>query len=188
MILDVNKKQYLALLRGINVGGKNIIKMAELKGCFENLGFSNVTTYIQSGNVIFSSTYHDEMRITTQIEEILSSVFGYESTVVLVSSEQLKNVVTNSPVDFGINPTDYKYDVLFIKQPIDTEEVMRSVKTKEGVDKIWQGDRVVYFSRLAQKAGSSYMSKIVTLPVYKLITIRNWNTTTKLYELMKMLA
>ena len=76
MILDVNKKQYLALLRGINVGGNNIIKMAELKGCFENLGFSNVATYIQSGNVIFSSTYHDEMRITTQIEEILSSVFG----------------------------------------------------------------------------------------------------------------
>ncbi len=69
------------MLRGINVGGNNIIKMADLKACFERMGFSNVSTYIQSGNVIFESTKKDAARLEKKIETSLSEAFRYDSRV-----------------------------------------------------------------------------------------------------------
>lgn len=68
--------QYLALLRGINVGGKNIIKMVDLKACFEEMDLSDVTTYIQSGNVVFASTETDSAKLTDKIEKTLSKRFN----------------------------------------------------------------------------------------------------------------
>jgi len=65
------ENQYLTLLRGINVGGNNIIKMTDLKSCFENMGFTSVSTYIQSGNVIFKSDEKDNTRLTNKIEQVL---------------------------------------------------------------------------------------------------------------------
>lgn len=184
-MIDFNTNSYLALLRGINVGGKNIIKMVDLKKCFEAMGFTGVATYIQSGNVLFKYSDHELTKITTQIEKKLSDVFDYKSKVVLVTEDQLEVVVSNPPEGFGEKPEDYRYDVLFLKQPLDSDEVMMNITTKKGVDHVWQGERVIYFSRLIKKASSSHLRKIVSLPLYKNITIRNWNTTTKLYAMMK---
>jgi len=80
--------QYLSLLRGINVGGKNIIKMTALKGCFEGIGFTDVVTYIQSGNVLFVAPEKDQTRLTADIEAALSETFSYKSRVVVVSHRQ----------------------------------------------------------------------------------------------------
>ena len=77
--------QYLALLRGINVGGNNIIKMADLKACFESLGLTDVVTYIQSGNVIFKSAEKDKAKLTKMIEAGLSKRFNYEARLVVIS-------------------------------------------------------------------------------------------------------
>ncbi len=177
--------QYLALLRGINVGGNNIIKMADLKLCFENMGLRDVVTYIQSGNVIFKSTEKDKTKLTKKIEVGLSERFNYEARLVIVSDKQLKQTVEESPRGFGKQADKFRYDVIFLKEPLTAKEAMKSVKVKEGVDTADIGKDVLYFSRLISKASSSYLTKIIGLPIYQNMTIRNWNTTTKLLALME---
>lgn len=176
--------QYVALLRGINVGGKNIIKMVDLKECFEDLGFTEVRTYIQSGNVIFSATELSNNKLNIQIEKALSVNFNYDASVVLRSQKQLKQVVHMAPEGFGESPTKYRYDVLFLKEPLSSAEAFELIPARPGVDQIYQGSGVVYCSRLTSKATQSRVSKLISMPIYKNITIRNWNTTTKLMQLM----
>jgi uncharacterized protein (DUF1697 family) len=177
--------QYVALLRGINVGGKNLIKMTELKACVEALGFLHVHTYIQSGNVLFSTDEADKARLTSQLEEALSKTFNYTSRVVVRSNEEMKDIVTHAPKDFGSDPATYRYDVIFVKEPLTPAEAMQSVTPKEGVDQAFAGNGVLYFSRLISKATQSHLTRIITMPVYQSLTIRNWNTTTKLLNMME---
>jgi len=176
--------QYLALLRGINVGGNNIIKMVDLKACFESMGFSDVRTYIQSGNVLFKSAEKNVGKLTKEIEEKLSKKFSYKSVVVVVTHDQLKEAVEKAPKGFGQDPTEYRYDVVFLKDPLTSEEAIKDVREREGVDKVYLGKDVLYFTRLISSASQSYLAKIITLPIYKFMTIRNWNTTTKLLSMM----
>lgn len=177
--------QYLALLRGINVGGKNVIKMTELKACFETLGFLNVRTYIQSGNVLFYATESNQSGLTVQIEDALSNTFRYPSQVMVRSEAEMKDIVGQAPRDFGGDPSTYRYDVIFLKEPLTAIEAMQSVTTKEAVDQAFGGNGVLYFSRLISNATQSHLTRIITLPVYQSMTIRNWNTTTRLLSIME---
>jgi uncharacterized protein (DUF1697 family) len=179
------KTQYVALLRGINVGGKNIIRMVDLKTCFEKMGFTDVATYIQSGNVLFKSDEDNKIKLISKIEKELSKSFNYASVIVLVNYEQLAALIKEVPTGFGEQPDEYKYDVFFLKEPFKADEAIKSIKVREGVDNIYPGKDAIYSSRLISKAGQSYLSKIISLPVYKFMTIRNWNTTSRLFELMK---
>lgn len=179
------KAQYLALLRGINVGGNNIIKMADLKACFESMGFTSVATYIQSGNVLFSANSVDITRLTNKIEKTLSDRFQYESRVVVITDQELKQAVDGAPEGFGTDPETYRYDVIFLKEPLTPAEAMQHVRAKAGVDNAYAGEAVLYFSRLISKATQSHLTKIISLPVYQQMTIRNWNTTTKLLAMME---
>lgn len=175
--------RYIALLRGINVGGNNIIKMADLKASFESMGFSDVVTYIQSGNVLFNTGKKDKSKLEAQLEKALSETFNYNSRVVIITQQHLKTVVKEAPKNFGTDATQYKYDVLFLKEPLTSQEAIKSIKIRDGVDSAYAGQDVLYFSRLIAKAGQSYLSEVVKLPIYKEMTIRNWNTTTKLLTL-----
>jgi len=177
--------QYLALLRGINVGGNNIIKMADLKACFENMGFTDVLTYIQSGNILFRSAEKDKTKLTQKIEQVLSERFSYKSRLVVVAHKELKKVVVGAPKGFGKELDKYRYDVIFLKEPLTPGEAMKNVSIKEGIDSAYAGASVLYFSRLISKASQSHLTKIIKLPVYQNMTIRNWNTTTKLLALME---
>jgi uncharacterized protein (DUF1697 family) len=178
-------KQYVALLRGINVGGKNLIKMSELKACFESLGYQNVRTYIQSGNVLFSSDGSNQIELRDRLEEALSKTFNYTSRLVVRSQDELVDIVAGAPKGFGSDPEAYRYDVIFLKEPLAAEEAMKSVTTKEGVDQAYSGKGVLYFSRLISRASQSRLARLVSLPVYQSLTIRNWNTTTKLLRMME---
>ena len=177
--------QYLALLRGINVGGNNIIKMADLKACFENMGFTDVITYIQSGNVLFRSAEKDKTQLTRKIEQGLSKRFSYKSRLVVVAHKELRKAVEGAPKGFGKELDKYRYDVIFLKEPLSPPEAMRNVSIKDGVDSAYRGKTVLYFSRLISKASQSHLTKIIKLPVYQNMTIRNWNTTTKLLALLE---
>lgn len=176
--------KYVALLRGINVGGNNLIKMADLKACFETMGFEDVSTYIQSGNVIFSSSIKSKAKLEKQIEKTLSDTFGYEALVVVVSADQMNSVVNDAPAGYGTNQEEFRYDVLFLKEPLKSEEAIQSLKFREGVDYAATGDGVLYFRRVLAKATQSYLSKLVSMPIYQQMTIRNWNTTYKINKLM----
>jgi len=177
--------KYLALLRGINVGGNNIIKMVDLKICFESIGFANVQTYIQSGNVLFESEANDIEKLTSNIEKVLSERFNYRSKVVIVSQKQLEKIVSNAPQGFGSDTDSFRYDVYFLKNPLTADEVIKSIKLKEGVDAIYPSNLVVYASKLISKASQSRLTRMISLPIYQSMTIRNWNTTTKLLEIME---
>jgi uncharacterized protein (DUF1697 family) len=176
--------QYVALLRGINVGGNNRIKMPELRRCFEALGLGNVATYIQSGNVLFEAAQAGPARLSARIEAALSERFGYQARIVLRSHGQMRAIVADAPGGFGSQPDLYRYDVVFLRGPLTAAEAMEHLRTKEGVDQAFAGDGVCYFARLASRAAQSYLSRFVALPVYQRTTIRNWHTTVKLQVLM----
>ena len=181
----MSENRYVALLRGINVGGNNLIKMIELRSSFAEMGFSDVETYIQSGNVIFSSKLKNKAKLTAMIEEALSEAYNYESKVVVVTASEMERVVTQAPKGFGKDPVAYRYDVIFVREPVKTSEALKDVPTAPGVDDIAAGDHALYFRRLANEAAQSKLSKLVQRPVYKSLTIRNWNTTMKLLHLVQ---
>ena len=175
---------HVALLRGINVGGKNLIRMPALKACFEANGFQDVATYIQSGNVLFTSPPGPPAELSDRIEEMLAAAFDYVPTVVVRSRAQMRAVVDKSPKGFGTEPATYRYNVIFLKEPLTARTAMASIDTNPAVDEAHPGTGVLYFSNLMARATASRLSKIASSPIYPSVTIRNWNTTTKLLELM----
>jgi uncharacterized protein (DUF1697 family) len=86
---------------------------------------------------------------------------------------------------FGDDPATCRYDVIFLKEPLTADEAMKSVSTKEGVNQAFAGKGVPYFSRLIRKAAQSRLARIIAMPVYQKVTIRNWNKTTKLLLIME---
>ncbi len=177
--------RYVALLRGINVGGKNLIRMADLKACFEAQGFRDVATFIQSGNVLFASDDSGRPEMTRRIEQALSATFEYQACVVVRSRREIKAIVRRAPQGFGAQPARYRYDVLFLKEPLTASAAVKDVPLQEGVDEAWAGAGVLYFSRLISRASASRLNRITSLPIYQSLTIRNWNTTTTLLRLLE---
>lgn len=176
--------QYVALLRGINVGGNNIIKMADLKTCLTEAGFEDVATYIQSGNVLFNSPETDIKKIDAKFMAAMGKAFGYKAPIMFRSHAQMKKIVHDAPRGFGTRPDEYRYDVLFVREPLTAAEALNSITLREGVDAAAKGDDVLYFWRTMVNITRSHINKIVGTPMYKNITIRNWNTTSKLLALM----
>lgn len=178
---------FVILLRGINVGGKNKVPMTELRKCLERHGFSDVSTYIASGNVIVKSAMSPD-KIRERIEKILPKDFKLDSEVIKVlvlTHNQLKTVIGNKPKGFGMHPEKYHSDVIFLIG-MSSSIAMSEFSPKDGVDKVWQGDGVIYSQRFSSERTKSRLNKIMTSPLYKSMTIRNWNTTTKLLQLSKI--
>ena len=179
------KTQYLALLRGINVGGGNIIKMTDLKACLEASKLDNVATYIQSGNVFFETAEADSVKLVKMLERALSKTFSpYQARIVLCSHAKLRQIVRKAPNNFGGQPDKYRYDVIYLREPLTASEAMKNVSINPGVDAAVAGPDVLYFSRLIARASQSHLTRIIALPVYQHMTIRNWNTTSKILALM----
>lgn len=176
--------KYIALLRGINVGGKNIIKMADLKDCFANNGFEKVVTFIQSGNVIFESGEDNLIVLEAKIEKILSEAFYYKSTVLVRSLTQIKKVISNVPQDWKTR-SDLRCYIAFIKRPLTPDQAIKEVETKEGIDFVKSGPGVLYLSTLLSGLTKSKINKIIGKKIYQAMTIRNYNTTQKITQLME---
>lgn len=176
--------KYVVLFRGINVGGRNKIPMAEL--C-EHLStdFDNVRTYIQSGNVLLESDL-SAAKVAEHIDANLRSAFTIDSDLVRVlvlDAKGFHEVVAGAPKGFGSEPDTYRYDVFFY-MGVAAEEVEPHIVAHPEVDEVLVGERATYHRRIAARASSSRVNKIVGSPVYPGITIRNWNTTTKLAALL----
>lgn len=175
--------KYVALIRGINVGGKNPIKMTDLKVCFEEAGMRDVATYIQSGNVVFTAAWRAE-EIAGRLEAAIAARFGCRTAVMLRTEKEMQAVVARAPAGFGKQPEKFRYDVIFLGAPLTPKEAIAKVATKAGVDQARPGTGVLYFSRLIAKASQSRLARIMSLPIYKSMTIRNWRTTTTLLQMM----
>lgn len=180
------KHTYVALLRGINVGGKNKVSMADLRACLESLGFTQVMTYIASGNVIVTSDKQPKA-VQAAIEAALVKNFKLDSDlikVLVLTRQQLQAIVDNRPKGFGDDPATYYSDTIFMMD-IAVDEAMAVFDPREGVDVVWPGTDVIYSQRLGALRTKSRLGKIVGTPLYKSMTIRSWNTTVKILDLLK---
>lgn len=183
MVPPMATSNYVALLRGINVGGKNIVRMADLRDAFEDAGYAEIGTYIQSGNVLFESD-GPPAALERDIETMLEGRFGLSLVVVVRSHRQLRNVVNRAPDGFGAAPDTHHSDVIFLKAPLSSDQALRAVDLRDGVDQAWPGAGVLYFSRLSERLSQSRMGRIASTPQYQSMTIRNWRTTTRLLSLL----
>lgn len=175
---------YVALLRGINVGGKNRLPMADLRGSLADLGLREVRTYIQSGNVLFE-TDGPEAKLEADIEARIAEQFGLRVPILVRSHAQLADVVASAPAGFGADPETYLSDAVFLFASLTEDEAMGAVTLRDGVDQAWPGTGVLYFQRLAARRTQSWLSRLASTPQYQQMTIRNWSTTTRLLGLLE---
>lgn len=177
--------KYIALLRGINVGGNNKIAMIELKAAFEKYGFQGVKTYINSGNVIFESECKDEDVLREQCETLISNIFKLSISVVVISAETLSEALIHAP-EWWDADGDSKHNAIFIIPPATAESVVEEVgETKPEYEKVSYYGSIIFWSAPLKTFSRTRWSKIVGTSMYNAITIRNANTAKKLLELMK---
>jgi uncharacterized protein (DUF1697 family) len=185
MEYNASMQTYLVLIRGINVGGKNVVPMAALTASLERMGFSDVSTYIASGNVILRSAKRPR-EVKALIEAALPEGFALDDElikVLVLTHDQLQTVVDNKPKGFGERPAKYHSDAIFLID-IAAAEAMSVFSPRDGVDKIWPGNGVIYSQRLSAQRTRSRLNRIMATPAYKSMTIRSWNTTTRLLGLL----
>ena len=130
--------RYVALVRGINVGGNSVIPMAALRAAFETCGVKNVSTFIASGNVLF------EAPRAPKLEPRLSRVLGLPIRLTLRTHREMDAIVKGAPKGFGRKPDTFRYDVWFVIPPVTAEKVVGALTPKEGVDTVCAGNGVVY--------------------------------------------
>jgi len=177
-------KAHVALLRGINVGGRNKVPMKDLLTCIEAGDYADVQTYIQSGNVIFTAANADPRALELDLEHRIEEQFGFPVPVVVRSLAEMTATVKSAPEWFG--GPDHRCDVIFLKHPLTADDALDALPApRENVDQWSKGPAgCIYASRLTAQATKSRLGQIAASPIYPSITIRNWNTTTKLQTLL----
>jgi uncharacterized protein (DUF1697 family) len=179
---------YLALLRGINVSGKKIIKMEDFRNLMESVGYGNVKTYIQSGNVIFESDGTSKIKIAASIEALIEGHYGFDVTVFVLDLKDIEKAIDNNPFVSQRQPEgagSKKLYVTFLSGSPSPEKMQSLREAPIGHDLIEVVGDVLYF-KLETKASESKLSNNLIESRLKLkATTRNWNTTLKLYDMMK---
>ncbi|MFT3696781.1 MAG: DUF1697 domain-containing protein [Kofleriaceae bacterium] len=175
---------YACLLRGINVGGNNIIPMAKLQKTFEGLGYQDVKTLIASGNVVFRTKPTEMRTLEVRLEKQLATDYKYAAKVVVKSREEMAAIVAALPRAWS-KPTDatHRYYVMFLRHTIDNSDVIETIKPKSGVEWLDYVPGALYWRALKKDLGKSSVAKMPA-KLYADMTARNWNTTLKLSALV----
>lgn len=177
---------YVALLRGINVGGKNKVDMKKLKETFIRAGMQSVVTYINSGNVIFMNNKYSKAEISDILERAIFEEFNLEIKVLIRSMDDFEEMMSILPESW-INDSNMKADILFLWDEIASDAACSQLVIKPNIDTVlffagglmWTVDR--------ENVSRSGSMKLVGTALYKKMTIRNVNTARKIYEIMKEL-
>ena len=172
---------YVALLRGINVGGKNKIDMKQLKQAFEEAGMQDVVTYINSGNIIFTSNDQSKDQIAQTLETAIHHHFGLHIKVLVLNRNDMDQIMQMLP-DTWRNDDQMKGDVLFLWEH--DESVMANLPNKEGIDTVIYAPGAILWSVDKKNVTKSGISKLIGTKLYQQMTVRNVNTARKVYELM----
>ena len=175
---------FVALLRGVNVGGNNMISMKSLKESFTVLGFKQVTTYINSGNLVFKSKEDDTRKLEIKIEKMLSKEYELESKVVVRSFPEMEKLVKSLPQSWE-KDSSWRYNVIFLRHTIDSEKILAELPAKSDIEEIVYRPGVLLWSAQATEYNKTQFAKLASRKIFRDMTVRNLNTTKKLYELMK---
>lgn len=183
-----SKPIFVALLRGVNVGGNNMISMSSLKTSFEQLGFKDVTTYINSGNILFTSKETDARKLEKKIEQMLSKEYRLGSKVVVKSYSEMANLLAKLPKNWDGNK-DYRFNVMFLRHTVDSEDILNGVEPNQDIEEavVYCPGALLWSSRLAN-INQTALAKLGNKKPFQEVTVRNLNTTRKLYEMMKKMA
>lgn len=174
---------YVALLRGINVGGNAKVDMKTLRDTFESLGFNDVSTYINSGNIIFETALDNERTICHEIEAAVEATFGFQVPVIVRSKENISHLCSHAPADW-MNNKDQKTDVMFLWDEADKSDILDRIGYNPKIEIMKHTDRAVLWHIDRKYVTRSRVLRMIGTPLYKQITIRNINTLRKLNELM----
>jgi len=177
--------RYVALLRGINVGGANKVSMAELKSAFEAAGMLQVRTYINSGNVLFTTDIQDRDRLVDLLQHAIQEHNGVSPDVQLRDAEEIKAVAEAIPVEWT-NDGSMKCDVVFLQPDVDSAKTLSELSPRPGIeDALYMPGAIVW--RVDRKnATRSRLTRMVGTPLYSRVTVRNCNTVRKLLELLQV--
>lgn len=176
---------YVSFLRGVNVGGANPIRMPALKTVYESLGFSGVQTYLQSGNVVFSSPTNDAQTLAEQIEQAIRRAFGLPIPVFIRTAADLQRLVDRNPFTHGRSVDPARLHVTFLSRPPDPAERNKLAEYHDPVDEFALGEREVYlycpngYGRT--KLSNTFFEKKLAV----LATTRNWKTVNALLGIAK---
>ena len=177
--------KFLALLRGINVGGNNIISKEELRQLFIDLGFENVRTYIQSGNILFRSPKRSTKQLVKSIENELSTRFSYPARAVVLSFDQYNSALQSAPRNWG-KSNQHKHNALFVLSDNTAKRVFAQLPPqKPGIESIAVGKNAIFWSVSKDNLTKTSYMKLAKLPAYQHVTIRNHNTVFKLLQLFE---
>lgn len=178
-------KRYAAFLRGINISGKNKVPMADLKKGFESLDFGEVKTYLNSGNVVFSSDEKDRGSLTKKIEGMIENQFALKIPVFVISKENLEDILHNAP-DWWRNENKEIYDnLIFILPPATFAEVYGELgEPKKELEQIKEYKEAIFwsFSRKDYQR-TNWWSKTASANISGKLTIRTANTIRKIAEM-----
>jgi uncharacterized protein (DUF1697 family) len=171
---------YVALLRGINVGGNNVIAMAALVATFERAKFAAVRTYIQSGNVIFETPERDARALESRIARALTKAHAYDARVVVRHRDEMAAIVADMPRAWKKPVATLRYNVLFLGAELDQPKFVDEL-ARRGLDGLAYRPGVVYWHASADDLGRAALGKVSK---ERALTVRNLNTTTKIFERM----
>ena len=175
-------KRYIALLRGINVSGKNKVPMAELKKCFESLGVMEVKTYLNSGNVIFSSADKNVTALIDQVERMMQRELGLDIPVFIIPQEELADILRHAPDWWGTENKGNYDNLIFILPPATFPDIYYEIGApKEGLEQIQEYQSAVFwsFSRKDYQK-TNWWSKTARADIGSKLTIRTANTVRKI--------
>jgi uncharacterized protein (DUF1697 family) len=175
--------RYVVLLRGINVGGRTLVKMDELRGCIEDLGFERVSTYIASGNVLVDGDETAAAELEARIEAAIEARFGLPVKVVVLDRAAYARIVTAIPKEW-IGDETVRANVAFVRRGTDARQIVRSLDPDPEIEQVKAVDGAILWATRRDSLNRSVMRKLVGGAAYKELTVRNLNTTLKLAELL----
>lgn len=173
----------VALLRGINVGGKNKVEMGRLRQTFERLGLEGVRTYINTGNVIFDSGCRSPESLRPNLQAAITDDFDLELEIVLRDIDEMTATADAIPESW-VNDSTMKCDVMFLGESVDSPDIIEELPVQEGIDIVSYVPGAVIWKVDRPNLNRSGMRKIVGTKLYKAMTVRNCNTVRKIVELM----
>lgn len=183
MISDM--KRYIALLRGINISGKNKISMSELKSGFMELGYADVITHLNSGNVVFSIDENDVNFLAGKIKEMIRERFDLEIPVFVILQEELEDVLSKAPDWWGTDDKE-TYDNLIFVMPSATAEIIAEKigEPTKGLEQVYICRNTVFWSFDRKKyAKANWWKKTATAGIGEMITIRTANTLRRIVKM-----
>ncbi|MEI7980189.1 MAG: DUF1697 domain-containing protein [Bacteroidota bacterium] len=173
-------EKYVAFLRGINVGGKNLILMSELRKLFESERLSHVETFIQSGNVSFRAAVNEPGVLKVKLEKRLETRFGHPVAVMLRTLSELKEAVSDDPFTPFISKEPVKFYVCFLEKIPHRLPELPLINAKEGLEVIRILDADVYIISREVKGRYGFPNNFIEKEFGLLSTARNWNTVQKI--------